>query len=178
MTGTEPAQGDAGASNGLKPLMMQKTACRTGCFAVLNNPWTGAYRCQPTLLDKMNISDNHNTGDPANDPSNTETADKAIKAFEKLARSVPDIGFMSRRKRILAYLVVSTNAQRMIDNEEISEKEAIFLLSLLMRKHKNFQKAAMMAALNLSRLDKEMIKPLDRKYLNEVRKHLKHAPID
>ncbi len=109
---------------------------------------------------------------------NTDNADNAIKAFEKLARSVPDIGFLSRKKRVLAYLVVSTNAQRMIDNEEISEDEAIFILSLLMRKHRNFQKAAMMAALNLPKLDREMIKPIDRKYLNEVRKHLKHAPVE
>ncbi len=135
----------------------------------------------------MNNTDNNNADNPADKPINiesadkpinTESADNAIKAFEKLARSVPDIGFLSRKKRVLAYLVVSTNAQRMIDNGEISEEEAIFIFSLLMRKHRDFQKAAMMAALNLAKLDKEMIKPIDLKYLNEIRKHLKHAPVD
>jgi len=126
----------------------------------------------------MNNNDENNTADHTDKLIITESADNTIRAFEKLARSVPDIGFLSRRKRILAYLVVSTNAQRMVDNEEINEEEAIFILSLLMRKHRNFQKAAMMAALNLPKLDKEMIKPIDRKYLKEVRKHLKHAPVD
>ena len=129
-------------------------------------------------MNNTDNTDNNDTDDHSDKLIITESADNAIKAFEKLARSVPDIGFMNRRKRVLAYLVVSTNAQRMIDNEEISEEEAVFILSLLMRKHRNFQKAAMMAALTLPKLDKEMIKPIDRKYLNEVRKHLKHAPVD
>jgi hypothetical protein len=105
-------------------------------------------------------------------------ADNTIKAFEKLARCVPAIGFMSRRKRIFAYLVVTTNAQQMIDAEEISEAEALFVLSMLMRKHKNFQKAGMMVALNLPELDKNDLKPVGLKYANEVRKNLKLAPMD
>jgi len=100
------------------------------------------------------------------------SADRAIRAFEELALNVPKIGFLNHQKRIRAYLTVSKNTQQMIDDGEINEEEALFILSLLMRKHKNFQKAAMMAALNFSKLDKKSMSSLDRKYLIEVRKHL------
>lgn len=104
--------------------------------------------------------------------------DKIINIYKKLAKCVPSIGFMSRRKRILAYLTVTINAQQMLDTEEMSEEEALFILSMLMRKHKNFQKAGMMAALNLPSLDKDTLKPIGLLYANAVRKNINLAPID
>ncbi len=103
--------------------------------------------------------------------------DKLLKIYKKLAKCVPSIGFMSRRKRILAYLTVTINAQQMLDTEEMSEDQALFILSMLMRKHKNFQKAGMMAALNLPSLDKDTLKPIGLLYANEVRKNLNLAPV-
>jgi hypothetical protein len=103
--------------------------------------------------------------------------EQAKKAFEKLVSCLPPIGFLSRKKRIFAYLVVTTNAQQMIDYDEINEAEALFVLSMLMRKNKNFQKAGMMAALNLSSLDESELKPIGFKYANEIRKNLKLAVI-
>jgi len=38
MTGTNPAQGSAGISNGPKPLLMKKTANRIFCFLSINIP--------------------------------------------------------------------------------------------------------------------------------------------
>ena len=104
--------------------------------------------------------------------------DNIIRVYKKLFNSVPAIGFLSRRKRILAYLTVTINAQQMLDAEEMNEEEALFVLSMLMRKNKNFQKAGMMAALNLPGLDKETLKPIGLLYANEVRKILNLAPVD
>lgn len=104
--------------------------------------------------------------------------DNIIRVYKKLAKCVPAIGFLSRRKRILAYLAVTINAQQMLDTEEMSEAEALFVLSMLMRKNKNFQKAGMMAALNLPGLDKDTLKPIGLLYANEVRKNLNLALVD
>ncbi|MGR9099826.1 MAG: hypothetical protein ACU826_04590, partial [Gammaproteobacteria bacterium] len=60
---------------------------------------------------------------------------------------------------------------------QISEEEALFVLSLLMRKCKNFQKAGMMASLSLSTIGKGALKPVGLRYANEMRANMKLMPV-
>jgi hypothetical protein len=60
----------------------------------------------------------------------------------------------------------------MIKTNEISEDEALFILSLLMRKCSSFQKAAMMTALTLNSIGKDVISPIGVKFSLDVRKNL------
>ncbi len=107
-----------------------------------------------------------------------DEADKSMKAYDKLYQNIPSIGFLNRKKRVAAFLKVTALAQQMIDDQEISEDHAIFLLSILVRKCATFQKAAMMAALNLASIDRSVIKPVGFKYANEMRCSLQMLPVD
>ncbi len=107
-----------------------------------------------------------------------DEAEKSLEFYEELCSNMPSIGFLSRKKRVLAYLYVTKKVQEMIDNKEISEENALFLLSVLVRKHSPFQKATMMAALNLSSIDRKHIQDIGFKYANDFRCSLKMMPID
>lgn len=107
-----------------------------------------------------------------------DEANQSLQAYEKLYESVPSIGFLSRKKRIAAYLTVTDQAQRMIDEQEISEEQALYLLSILARKCAAFQKAMMMTALNLTNIDRRQLKPVAFKYANEFRCSLQLYPVD
>ncbi|MEE9398604.1 MAG: hypothetical protein V3V31_16520 [Methylococcales bacterium] len=103
---------------------------------------------------------------------------KSSNTFKKLSNSIPSIGFLSRKKRVLAFIKVTAKAQEMIDAEEITEDEALMLLSLLVRKNKDFQKSGMMTALNLADISAGVMKPIGVKYANSLRAQLKMAPIE
>lgn len=107
-----------------------------------------------------------------------EEAAKSLQAYDELYRSIPSIGFLSRKKRVKAYLTVTKQAQRMIDDQEISEEQALFLLSILARKNSSFQKATVMTALNLAKIDRKHLQPIGFKYANEFRCSLQFLPID
>ncbi len=107
-----------------------------------------------------------------------DEADTSIKAYDRLFKSVPDIGFLNRKKRIRAYLKVTKVAQQLIDEEEVSEDQALYLLSILVRKYSPFQKASMMAALNLSDIERKLVSPIGFKYANDFRCSLKMMPVD
>ncbi len=107
-----------------------------------------------------------------------DEADKSLQAYDKLYQSMPSIGFLNRKKRIAAYLKVTALAQRMVEDQEISEEQALYLLSILVRKCAPFQKAMMMAALNLANIDRRALSPLAFKYANEFRCSLQLLPVD
>lgn len=107
-----------------------------------------------------------------------EEAEKSLQAYDTLLESVPSIGFLSRTKRIKAYLKVTETAQKLIDAEEINEEEALFMLSILSRKHGAFQKAVMMTALNLPKIDKKVLTPIGFRYVNEFRASLQMTPVE
>jgi hypothetical protein len=109
---------------------------------------------------------------------NTDEAEQSIAVYEKLYQSIPSIGFLSRKKRVMAYLTVTQLAQGLIDAGELSEDNAQYVLSLLVRKHASFQKAAMMAALHLAAIDRQSIVPVGFKYANTIRCNMKLLPID
>ncbi|RLA16253.1 MAG: hypothetical protein DRQ62_16465 [Gammaproteobacteria bacterium] len=93
-------------------------------------------------------------------------------AFEKLRKSMPSIGFINRKKRIKAYIQITNIAEYMLSTEEISEDQALFILSLLMRKCADFQKAATMTALGLNSMGKGVLSPIGLKFILEIRKNL------
>lgn len=107
-----------------------------------------------------------------------DSADKSIEVYDTLYQSIPSIGFFSRKKRIIAYLKVTKIAQQMIDEKEISEENALYLLSILAQKSAVFQKAAMMTALNLATIDRKLIPAVSFKHANEMRCNLQMLPID
>jgi hypothetical protein len=100
-------------------------------------------------------------------------ADKSIQAFNKLSNHIPSIGFLSRKKRIQAYISITNLMQQMLNDEELSLEEALFVLSLMMRKHHDFQKAASMVALNLASLGSAPFKAIGFQFANEMRKNMK-----
>ena len=65
---------------------------------------------------------------------NTDEAEQSIAVYEKLYQRIPPIGFLSRKKRVMAYLTVTQLAQTLIDAGELSEDNAQFVLSLLVEK--------------------------------------------
>ena len=93
-------------------------------------------------------------------------------AFEKLRSNMPSIGFISRKKRIKAYIEITQIAEFMLDNAEVSTEEMLFVFSLLMRKCSPFQKSAMMTALSLDSLPKNILSPIGLKFILEVRSNL------
>jgi lipopolysaccharide biosynthesis regulator YciM len=107
-----------------------------------------------------------------------DEADTSIEAYDKLYKSVPTIGFLNRKKRVRAYIKVTNIAQQLIDEKEISEDQALYLLSILVRKYSSFQKASMMTALNLSDIDQKLISTVGFKYANDFRCSLNMLPVD
>jgi hypothetical protein len=107
-----------------------------------------------------------------------DEADTSLKAYDTLYKSVPAIGFLNRKKRVRAYIEVTKIAQQMIDGEEISEDQALYLLSILVRKYSRFQKASMMTALNLSAIKRKKISSVGLKYANDFRCSMKMMPVD
>ena len=107
-----------------------------------------------------------------------DEADKSLEAYDKLNNSVPSIGFLSRKKRAIAYIKVTKIAQQLIDDKELSEENVLYLLSTLVRKNASFQKAAMMVALNLANIDRKLIQPVGFKYANDMRCNLQITPVD
>lgn len=93
-------------------------------------------------------------------------------AFEKLRDNMPSIGFINRKKRIKGYIEITEIAQYMLTNEEINEESALFILSLMMRKCADFQKAAMMTALSLNSIEKNALSAIGLKFILEVRRNL------
>lgn len=106
-----------------------------------------------------------------------DEADRSLAAYETLHTGMPSIGFLSRKKRILAYLKVTKLAQQLIDDEQISEDNALYLLSILARKSADFQKAAMMVALNLVTININLIPAIGFKHANEMRCNLQMLPV-
>ncbi len=98
--------------------------------------------------------------------------EKTSTAFEKLRSNMPSIGFMSRKKRIKAYIEITKIAEFMLENDDVSAEEMLFVFSLLMRKCAPFQKSAMMTALSLESLPKDILSPIGLKFILEVRNNL------
>lgn len=92
-----------------------------------------------------------------------------VEIYEKFLKSMPSIGFINRNKRIKAYIKVTNLAQKMIDSHEISEDEALFVLSIMAKKSNPFRKAITMTALSLETLPKEAVKAIGFKYADEMR---------
>ena len=104
--------------------------------------------------------------------------DKSLEAYEKLYESMPSIGLLNRKKRIIAFLKVTKTTQKLIDNQEISEDNALYLLSVLSRKCASFQKSSVMAALNLQELDRKLLRDIGFKFANDLRCNMQMLPID
>ncbi len=66
----------------------------------------------------------------------------------------------------------------MVEAGDTDEEEAMFVLSMLMRKNKNFQKAAMMSALNLQHIGSKPLSETGFKFANEIRTNMKLFSID
>ncbi len=105
-------------------------------------------------------------------------AKKTLQAFTELCDSIPPIGFFSHKKRLSAYISVTSKAQKLLDSGEISENEILFLLSMMNRKKKDFQKASLIAALSLPKLKPEILPPIGFKYANDIRVNMKLSPVD
>ena len=103
---------------------------------------------------------------------NTSLEENTTVAFEKLRKNMPPIGFINRKKRIKAYIEITKIAQFMIKNAEMTDESALFILSLMMRKCPAFQKAAMMTALSLNSIGKNILSPIGLTFVLEVRKNL------
>ena len=103
---------------------------------------------------------------------NISLEESTTKAFEKLRENMPPIGFISRKKRINGYIQITEIAQYMISNEEMTDEGALLILSVMMRKCSDFQKAAMMTALSLHTIGKNILSPIGLSFVLEVRKNL------
>lgn len=103
--------------------------------------------------------------------------DKVLVAYEKLHSAMPPIGFFNRNKRVGAYLKISKMLQKMLDNQEISYDDGLYVLSVLARKCAPFQKSAMMAALNLEDI-RQLLPAIGFKYANDFRCSLRLYPVD
>ena len=103
---------------------------------------------------------------------NISLEESTTAAFEKLRDNMPSIGFISRKKRIKGYVQITEIAQFMIGNEEMNDEGAILIMSVMMRKCADFQKAAMMTALSLNTIGKNILSPIGLKFILEVRKNL------
>jgi len=102
----------------------------------------------------------------------SEKEQKTTAAFNKLRNNMPSIGFLSRKKRIKAYIQITQITDYMLSNDEMNEESALFILSLLMRKCSAFQKAATMTALSLDSIGKGVLPPIGLKFSLEIRKNL------
>jgi hypothetical protein len=99
--------------------------------------------------------------------------DNAEQIYQALYSSVPAIGFLSRKERVLAYISVTKDLQNMIDAGDTNQEHAMFVLSLLMRKHKDFQKAGMMTSLNLQNIGSKALSEIGFNFANEIRNNMK-----
>ena len=93
-------------------------------------------------------------------------------AYEKLLKNMPSIGFISRKKRIKAYIEITNIADYMLKNEEVSMEGMLFILSMMMRKCADFQKAATMTAFSLDSIGKDVLSPIGLNFNLEIRKNL------
>ncbi len=107
-----------------------------------------------------------------------DEADVSIEAYKKLRNSIPPMGFLSQKKRVIAFLRVTKLAQQMIDEQKISEDNALYLLSTLARNCAPFHKAVMMTALHLANINRKQIQPVGFKYANNMRCNMQMLPID
>jgi len=107
-----------------------------------------------------------------------DEADKSLAAYDTLDKIMPSIGFLSRKKRVIAFVKVTKKVQQMLDDQEISVENALYLLSIMARKKADFQKSAMMTALNLTNIDSKLIPAIGFKYANEMRCNLQMLPVD
>ncbi|NOR80791.1 MAG: hypothetical protein GQ529_08160 [Methyloprofundus sp.] len=103
---------------------------------------------------------------------NINLEENTAKAFEKLRENMPSIGFISRKKRIKGYIQVTEIAQYMISSKEMTDEGALLVLSVMMRKCSDFQKAAMMTALSLNTIEKNILSPIGLTFILEVRNNL------
>ena len=103
---------------------------------------------------------------------------KTLKIFAELCDIMPPIGFISHKKRLTAYITVTTKAQSIIDSNQINEGEMLFVFSMMVRKKKDFQKAAMMTALSLPKLNAEILSPVGFKFVNDIRVNMQLSPVD
>ncbi|MCK5872321.1 MAG: hypothetical protein KAG26_05805 [Methylococcales bacterium] len=101
-----------------------------------------------------------------------------IEVYKQLLENMPSIGFINRTKRIKAFLYVANKAQKMIEAEEITEEEALFILSIMTKKSNTFRKAATMTALSLTTLPKGVINSVGFQYVNQMRCNLNLHPAD
>lgn len=102
----------------------------------------------------------------------SNNADKITLAYEKLRENMPSIGFLSHKKRIKAYIEVTNIADYMISSGEISEEDALFILSMLMRKFARFQKAASMTAMSLENIGRKVMSPIGVQFAVAARRNL------
>ena len=103
---------------------------------------------------------------------------KTLQVFAELCDIMPPIGFISHKKRLTAYITVTTKAQSIIDSNQINEGEMLFVFSMMVRKKKDFQKAAMMTALSLPKLNAEILSPVGFKFVNDIRVNMQLSPVD
>lgn len=101
-----------------------------------------------------------------------------VLVYKKLIDVMPSIGFVNRKKRVQAFLKVTKLAQEMIDAEEMTEDEAMFVLSLMIKKSGDFRKAGMMTAMSLHAIPESAIKDVGFKYANQMRCNLQLHPVD
>ncbi len=102
----------------------------------------------------------------------------SMAAYDELLESMPSIGILSRKKRVIAFIKVTQTAQKLVDNDQLSEENCLYLLSVLARKCANFQKSSVMTALNLSTIDLKLIPAIGFKYANAMRCNLQMLPVD
>jgi len=101
-----------------------------------------------------------------------ENADKITLAYEKIRKNMPSIGFLSPKKRIKAYINITKVVEFMIQSDEISEQDALFIFSMLMRKFSQFQKAASMTAMSLDKIGRHVMPPIGVQFAVAARRNL------
>jgi len=107
-----------------------------------------------------------------------DNAEQSMQAYETLTKTLPSIGFLSQKKRIIAFLKVTKKAQEMIDKQDISEDNALFLISVMTKKIADFQKSAMTTAMHLATVNRKIIPAVGFKYANQMRANLQMLPVD
>ena len=137
---------------------------------------------QFTFPNNSHIENNHamdNESDQIEQPVNEQAlVKKTIKIFAELCDAMPPIGFFSRKKRVSAYITVTSKAQSLIDSNQSNDDEILFVFSLMVRKKKDFHKMAMMAALCLPKMATGLLTPIGFKYANDVRANMQLGPVN
>lgn len=136
-------------------------------FTFQNKPHIENSQAMDNELDQVEQQDNEQA-----------LVKKTIRIFAELCDTMPPIGFLSRKKRLSAYITVTTKAQSLIDSNQSNEGEILFVLSMMVRKKKDFQKVAMMAALSLPKLDPNTLTPIGFKYANDIRVNMQLSPVN